>query len=51
MVVTTTATIAVATQPIALIARRRRQPGDCVRSQWRTMPDWAIVKSMNTPTA
>ncbi len=50
-VVTTIATAPVSVAPNALIASRRRQPGDFSRSQWRTMPDWLMVKSMNTPTA
>ena len=49
--VTTTATAPVSTAPKALMARRRRQPGDRSRSQCRTMPVWLMVKSMNTPTA
>ena len=48
---TTTKTPAVRTQPVALIARRRRQPGSRVRSQCLIIPAWLIVKSMNTPTA
>ena len=50
-VVTTTATVAVATHPMALMVSRRRHPVDRSRSQWRIMPAWLIVKSMNTPTA
>ena len=49
--VTTTATTAVSTQPKALIASRRRQPGGRSRRQCRIIPAWLIVKSMNTPTA
>ena len=46
-----TATTPVSVAPKALIDSRRRQPGDRSRSQWRIMPVWLIVKSMNTPTA
>ena len=49
--VTMIATTPVSTAPNALIASRRRQPGDRSRSQWRIMPVWLIVKSMKTPTA
>ena len=49
--VTMIATTPVSAAPKALIARRRRQPGDRSRSQCRIMPVWLIVKSMNTPTA
>ena len=49
--VTTIAITPVSTAPTALIDSRRRQPVSFVRSQCRTMPLWAIVKSMNTPTA
>ena len=49
--VTMTATVPVSTAPNALIDRRRRQPGERSRSQCRIIPDWLIVKSMNTPTA
>ena len=49
--VTTIAITPVSTAPVALIVNRRRHPVSRVRSQCLTMPDCAIVKSMNTPTA
>ena len=48
---TTIAMIPVSTAPTALIVRRGASRASSSRSQCRTMPDWLIVKSMNTPTA
>ena len=51
MIVTMIATAPVTMAPKALMASRWRYPGGLLRNQWRTMPDWLMVKSMNTPTA
>ena len=49
--VTMTATIAGQDRAERVDRQPPRQPGARSRSQWRIMPDWLIVKSMNTPTA
>ena len=47
--ITTSVTTKVARAPTPLISARRRQPGSCVRSQYRTMPVWESVKAVKTP--
>ena len=48
---TTIATVAVATQPTALIASDARQRPSLYLRWWTTMPAWLSVNPVNTPNA
>ena len=43
-------TTKVAVAPTPFTIARQRQPGPCVRSQYRTIPACESVNAVNTPT-